>query len=92
MDQSNEKTLYKQVYYDTQENLTLGFATTTALDINRNVYNPRFIRQYQWSLDDWAVIATFKFTQYACEPITIVVRSFRFSNLNMTPSFPYCDI
>jgi hypothetical protein len=49
MDQSKEKTLYKRVYYDTQEDLTLGFATTTALDINTNVINPRFIRQYQWS-------------------------------------------
>lgn len=49
MDQSNEKTLYKHVYYDTQENLTVGFATTTALDINTHVNNPRFILQYQWS-------------------------------------------
>jgi hypothetical protein len=52
MDQSNEKTLYKHVYYNTQnkETLKISFATTTALDINSNANNSPYVHQHQCSL------------------------------------------
>jgi hypothetical protein len=49
MDENKEKNLYKHVYYKTKENSKFGSAIRAALDINTNVNNLRFIRQYQWS-------------------------------------------